>query len=63
MDALVELNVAWSVSKEIREGDRAAIAKVHDILKNELNKDQYKRSMERSKLIIGEQPNNPIPTK
>jgi hypothetical protein len=50
IDALVELNVAWSVAEEISKGDRNAMVKFHDILKSELNKDQYKRAMNRSKV-------------
>ena len=63
MDALVELIFAWSVAEEISEGDRASIAKFHDILKSELNKDEYKRAMDRSKIILGEQLNHKIPSK
>jgi hypothetical protein len=53
IDALVELNIAWSVAEEISKGDRNEMVKLHDILKSELNKDQYTRAMNRSKSING----------
>ena len=63
IDALVELNVAWSVSEEISEGDRTEMIKFHDILKSELNKDEYQRAMNRSKGTLGEQLGNKIPAR